>query len=585
MKIETIEFHNHPIVENLKIDFRHKDKNVVDTVIVAGENGTGKTTILKSIFYALRFTPLQKKEGLNWGELKLICKTTEQEMKPFFIFNHTKTVLNTYNIKNESHLKNSIELRLNYSITGNWECYKCTLFRKDGATIKIPPNYFSSAKELIGLFKGVFSTAEINYSPREIKHTTTLKVDEKDLRSFISKDDIATKITQLLIDVRVSDNEEFMRNYAEISHPDKIPKFGRRLMRFKNAFEFMFSDLEFEGIDTENTDNGIKVIFKRNGKTIPIDNLSSGEKQIVFRGSFLLQNQKTIEGAVILIDEPEISLHPKWQMKILDFYKKLFTNEKGEQTSQIIVVTHSPFIIHNDSRSKDKVIILKRDESGKIFSDNNPKYFSWTSEKIIKEAFNIELNFDPTKLIVFVEGKTDEKYIKKALNILGKEHLPVQVEWIGRVNERGGEEFTGDKSLNQARNMILAQEQVLQSSFLLLYDSDTRKPDENKNKLFVRTMSKIDENTLYKIGVENLLVLPSNFVPESFYSIHKKVDDYGVENEIKSLNKNRLCDTICDTLPLEQQKEYLANFTKIFDTFEEVLAKAGISIPTVRAIS
>ena len=91
---------------------------------------------------------------------------------------------------------------------------------------------------------------------------------------------------------------------------------------------------------------------------IPIDNLSTGEKQIVYRGCFLLKDVNATNGAFVFIDEPEISLHPKWQMKIMDYYKGIFTDESGQQTSQIFAVTHSPFIIHNDNRSNDKVIIL-----------------------------------------------------------------------------------------------------------------------------------------------------------------------------------------------------------------------------------
>jgi len=52
-----------------------------------------------------------------------------------------------------------------------------------------------------------------------------------------------------------------------------------------------------------------------------ISQLSSGEKQIVFRGSFLLKDKESSKGALILIDEPEISLHPNWQLKVLSFFK------------------------------------------------------------------------------------------------------------------------------------------------------------------------------------------------------------------------------------------------------------------------
>ena len=102
-----------------------------------------------------------------------------------------------------------------------------------------------------------------------------------------------------------------------------------RMKRFINAFHSMFETKRFKAV--ENINGQITVIFEEYGKEMSIDKLSSGEKQIVFRGGFLLKDKKSLEGAYILIDEPEISLHPKWQLKILPFIKKLFTNDSGRR--------------------------------------------------------------------------------------------------------------------------------------------------------------------------------------------------------------------------------------------------------------
>ena len=44
-------------------------------------------------------------------------------------------------------------------------------------------------------------------------------------------------------------------------------------------------------------------------------------KQIVYRGCFLLKDVNSISGAFVFIDEPEISMHPNWQSRIMDYYK------------------------------------------------------------------------------------------------------------------------------------------------------------------------------------------------------------------------------------------------------------------------
>lgn len=49
-KIKKISFNNHPILGKLELDFCDGNGKAVDTVIFAGENGTGKSTILNALF-------------------------------------------------------------------------------------------------------------------------------------------------------------------------------------------------------------------------------------------------------------------------------------------------------------------------------------------------------------------------------------------------------------------------------------------------------------------------------------------------------------------------------------------------------
>jgi len=38
----------------------------------------------------------------------------------------------------------------------------------------------------------------------------------------------------------------------------------------------------------------------------------------------MLKNIRSLDGGIVLIDEPELSMHPKWQQKVLEFYRNLF---------------------------------------------------------------------------------------------------------------------------------------------------------------------------------------------------------------------------------------------------------------------
>lgn len=84
------------------------------------------------------------------------------------------------------------------------------------------------------------------------------------------------------------------------------------------------------------TNQSGELTVEKDGNTIPIPQLSSGEKQlIILLTETLLQRNQPF---VFLADEPELSLHIEWQAQVISSIKQL--NPK----SQIIVATHSPEI-------------------------------------------------------------------------------------------------------------------------------------------------------------------------------------------------------------------------------------------------
>lgn len=135
------------------------------------------------------------------------------------------------------------------------------------------------------------------------------------------------------------------------------------------------------------------MLFTKHKKDITIDVLSTGEKQIVYRGIYLLRNVGKLDGAAIMIDEPELSMHPKWQKRILKYFKDLFTADDGSQKTQLFFATHSEYVIGEALKDPNNtLVIVLRDNNGTIEKNEVRTPFvlpTITASEINYVAFNV----------------------------------------------------------------------------------------------------------------------------------------------------------------------------------------------------
>lgn len=332
MKIRKITIENNKILwENIQLDFVNQNWKVFDTIIFVWENGSWKSTLLNIIF--------------DFSNINIIdLKNETQEKRTFEVeFNNQELdeIKNfnwewgSYSSKN-TNLSNIFIFEFDLSKSG-WEQIK--IFNWD---ININYWLFANSNNTKSLFKSIFSDVSINFNSQNIESIRNNDTDISIKTSQKSSENISTEITQMLVDIYNKDTWNLQIWVDE--NPGNIPIEEIKLVRtkrFKNAFNEIFNNSNLIYLWVKD----LKPIFKKNWKEIEINNLSSWEKQIVFRWWYLLKDKESIKWAIALIDEPEISLHPIWQQKILDFYKYLFKNENWEQTSQIFITTHSPYVL------------------------------------------------------------------------------------------------------------------------------------------------------------------------------------------------------------------------------------------------
>lgn len=358
MKIKKIKIQNDPIFGTAEFDFTDNTGKIMDNIVLAGENGCGKTRLLNIIYnFSLlsiqgavcnekhTFTIVLSEAELlqiqqSLGENKQLESPTG-ELEITKDFQKPNDTWNRFEIKYQSQMEDG---------TFHAKTINNSFTLLTNQTFK-------------NLFISIFSTVEINYSPKDTSNVTSKDIDENVLASVQSGSDLATDIQQLLIDI--SDNDALELQAWVTEHLGNVPPnsiINRRISRFKNAFTRVFDNLNFSKIVTENGKK--KVYFKKDGHNVDIASLSSGEKQIVFRGAFLLRNQQSTKGSIILVDEPEISLHPNWQVKIYDYYRKLFTESNGTQTSQLFMATHSQYVLRSALENRTNTLIVLLNHTG-----------------------------------------------------------------------------------------------------------------------------------------------------------------------------------------------------------------------------
>ena len=134
-------------------------------------------------------------------------------------------------------------------------------------------------------------------------------------------------------------------------------------------------------IDIVKKDNE-QVIFKNtSGDTFDIEALSTGEKTLLSKVLYLYF--KDYKNKVILIDEPELSLHPSWQNRVL----KIYENFAKMNNCQIIIATHSPHIV--GSAKSESLRVLKKVD-GKVEVVKYSQSYGFEFDKILTDVMGIQ---------------------------------------------------------------------------------------------------------------------------------------------------------------------------------------------------
>lgn len=129
------------------------------------------------------------------------------------------------------------------------------------------------------------------------------------------------------------------------------------------------------------------------------------------------------EPAIVLVDEIDLHMHPTWQRDIMQFLTDRFPN------TQFIVTAHSPLVVQ---AAQDANIVLLRREGDQVKIINNPEIIeNWRVDQVLTSVFEMP-SARPAKIEPLL-ARRQEILTKSKLTKADKEELKELEEKIGTL--------------------------------------------------------------------------------------------------------------------------------------------------------
>lgn len=341
VKIRSVSLKSFKCFEDIEIDCRNSKSTLYQWTVLLGNNNTGKTSILKAI------------ADLRPKKIRYVSKKTGEEtslVPAFFVNAEAKKEISD-------------------------ECVVSSLLTSDKRSSWMFGNKMCSMDNgdlkcfyIFGYGVSRF-TSNTSLSEQVCGDCDTLFSQEKrlvNIEEWLMQMDYAAKNNNSFAATRLSKIRDIICG---------------------NIFPEIF-DFKFESSDSMHN----YVLFKTKDGWFRYTQLGYGYQSML---SWIIDLCKRMfdkypnsenplqESAVVLIDEIDLHLHPKWQREIISFISNVFKNV------QFIVTTHSPLVIQ--SMENVNLYVLRR-EGEKVVAERSEvtNFSGWTVEEILRDAMKLE---------------------------------------------------------------------------------------------------------------------------------------------------------------------------------------------------
>ena len=420
-------------VENIG-KFRKANIELNGITVIAGENNTGKSTLGK-VLYCL-FTPMYdienrcKQEKLKFikSEIVAFLKSIEKKNEDQLLTNihNRKKIVDFINVENLDSMKECD--RVLEKIKSEYDFINSNEFEKFSDNLRkvfgFPLNLFAA------YIFGQFVKEEFNGQIINIKHDGALieyEIAGKKNEIIFSK---GMPLTYNIFDSSIQaiyldnpfviDNKKIQSKtlfntmvMQEDHQKDLCDKFYGNSLREESTFDEIFynerirSVLEkiFTVAKGKFVVENEELMFCEEGYDKPfyIKNLSTGLKTfVIFKR--LIENKAIVDKGVLILDEPEIHLHPEWQLLLAEVIVAL----QKEFDLHVLITTHSPYFLNaievftakHKIADKSKYYLTKVDAEGyasiEDVTSNTDKIYSLLARPM-KVLYDMEFAIDRSK--------------------------------------------------------------------------------------------------------------------------------------------------------------------------------------------
>ena len=282
-----------------------------------------------------------------------------------------------------------------------------------------------------------------------------------------------------------------------------------------------------------------------NGYKRPLETMGSGVHELFMLASMIVLN----EGKTVLLEEPEIHLHPEFQRKLMNFIS-------NEIDGQFFITTHSAAII--DTPDAKVFGVVNEDGRGKV----QPLLRDHRRHEICRELGYRASDILQSNCIIWVEGPSDRLYLNYWLKNLApdlREGIEYSIMFYGgrllshlSVEDSYVEEFISLLPINR--------------SVAILMDSDLGSPSQDLRGTKSRVIEEVRARGGYAWVTEGREV--ENYVPLSVREAAVKIAHPSAEKLSGARNRYGK--------PLNY---LIANGTEVSKSFNKIrIAKEAINI-------